>query len=166
MSEEREEAGAISAEDKVVADLLTRSEEPPSGPGLWVAAFFLGLLMAGAFYLTGMWLSFGVGQARELGGGVAMGFVPGMVSGAVVAGFVASVDPRVLRRALVMSLLSHIAPLVLLPPAFGVINFYAMVLAPMGALVGTLLAPKVVIGYRRRGWGKTKGPKGGWEERF
>lgn len=148
--------------DQKLSEVL---EEKPSGL-LWVMGYFVSTLMAGAFFMTGLFMAVGSGNRETLMGGVLMGFVPGLVGGATFGGMVYAIYEKWARKAVVVALFTIVIPLIAIPFLFGLVSGYSMMLAPLGTIIGGLGMPGVVWAYRRRGLGKVKAPAGSWEDNF
>lgn len=158
-----DEKSQLSPEDQVVAELV--GDDIPGGV-LWVMAFLVGLLLTGSFYITGLWFAKGMGGEMDFRGVLLMGLIPGMVGGATLTGLVFAIHESWTRRAVVVSLILLGLPLALIPAVFGVLNVWAMVMAPLSVVAGALIVPGLILFVRRKGWGRVKGQKGSWEENF
>lgn len=133
---------------------------------IWLLGFLVSALVAGAFFLTGLFLSTFMGWKGELAGGILTGLIPGAVSGGVMTGLVYSVYPKWTGKALGFSLFFIALPLVLVPFGFGLISGFSMALAPIATVLAGLGSPWIIRMYRKRGMGKLKTPKGSWEDNF
>lgn len=156
----------MSEVDSPVADDIKDSIEEAPPFFIWLLGFLVSALVAGAFFLTGLFFSTMMGWKDQLIAGVFTGLIPGAVSGGVMTGLVYSVYPKWTGKALGFSLFFISLPLVAVPFAFGLTSGFAMALTPIASVFAGLLAPKLVAYYRKRGMGKVKSPKGSWEDNF
>ncbi len=148
--------------DKNIEEVL---DEKPSFL-LWVMGYIVSLLMAGAFFITGLFIAIGTGNKDTMMGGVLMGFIPGVIGGATYAGLVYAIYAKWAKRAVAVALFTVVIPLVTIPFFFGLMSGYAIFLAPLGTIIGGLGMPGIVWSYRKRGFGKVKAPAGSWEDNF
>jgi|GEM_PF-6903314 len=140
-------------------------EEKPSFL-LWVMGYLVSTLMCGAFFITGLFFAIGTGNKETFVGGIAMGFIPGLVGGATFGGMVYAIYEKWAKKAVAVALFTIVIPLVAIPFAFGLVSGYSILLAPIGTIIGGLGMPGIVWAFRRRGFGKVKAPEGSWEDNF
>ncbi|MBL8069218.1 MAG: hypothetical protein JNM28_12275 [Armatimonadetes bacterium] len=161
---EEPSATSESQEELAAARLIGTSEPPPYL--LWPVAYLVGLLLAGSFFLTGLFLTFLMKWESTFAGGVFTGLLPGAVSGGVMTGLVYAVYPKWTGKAVGVSLFGIAVPLVAIPFAFGLTSAFAVAFAPLATVAAGLLIPKVIRRFRQKGVGKVKAPKGSWEDNF
>lgn len=140
------------------------------GFGIWFAAFFLTALVTGSFFMTGLFIVYGVGASSHLLPLILLGVIPGLVCGAVSCGFVYSIYPPYRYYALMMGLFLVMMPLqlggLLVHPEEVTPSLAPIFIGPIAVLMAGFALPVIVNAYRRAGKGQVKTPKGSWEERF
>ncbi|MFM9873187.1 MAG: hypothetical protein ACKVQS_06945, partial [Fimbriimonadaceae bacterium] len=101
-------------ESQIDEKISEELEEKPSYL-LWVMGFFVSALLAGAFFLAGLFIAVGTGNRETLLGGVAMGFIPGIVGGATFAGLVYAIYEKWAKKAVAVALFTIVIPLTVIP---------------------------------------------------
>lgn len=157
--------GTPGTPQEEAAARLVGSDEPAPYL-LWPIGYLVGLLLASAFFLTGLFLTVLMHWEESIAGGVFTGLIPGAVSGGVMTGLIHSIYPRWTGKAIGVALFGIAIPLVAVPFAFGLTSATAVAFAPVATVAAGLSVPSVVRLYRRKGWGKVKAPKGSWEDNF
>lgn len=93
-----------------------------------------------------------------------MGLIPGLVTSGLHAGMLFALSGR--RAKIWVPLLTLTLPIPGVLWLVGVGSPWATGLSLVGSLIGVWVGPALVAWYRRKGFGKVKGPKGSYEELF
>lgn len=133
------------------------------GCTLAVAVLLLGWLIAGAFYMTGLWLSAGINARSTLGGAASMGLLPGIVAGGVAGGFVGSIRRTSVRSGIVFGFFVLLLPLMVAAYLTGERNVMTPILAFVGYGVGGWAIPRIIYRLQDR---PAKKKTGSWEDNF
>lgn len=156
-------------EPKLVPSIEKALYERP-GMGIWFATFFLTALITGSFFMTGLFIVYGVGTSSHVLPLILVGLIPGLVCGGVSSGFVYSIYPPYRYYALAMGLFLVMVPLqlvgLLIHPEEVTPSLAPLMISPVAVLLAGFALPLIVNIYRRSGKGQVKTPKGSWEERF
>lgn len=131
-----------------------------------VLVVFVSLLFCGAFYLGGLWLSYGAGQWGKLPGAIGAGLVPGFVGMGLATGLSTAIAGKFDRNSAIVGWLFVVVPL--LVGIISIVPISAMTLgaAVLGAALATAMAPPVVKRVASRPRKASRGVSGGWDELF
>lgn len=140
------------------------------GFGIWIATYLLTMLITGAFFMTGLFITYGFSKSGDVLPLIMMGVIPGLVCGAVSVGFVYAIYPPHRWYAAAMALFLVMIPMqlvgLIVPPDGSSPSFAPLLISPIALLMAAIAIPIVVNVYRRSGKGAVKVTKGSWEEHF
>jgi len=140
------------------------------GFGIWIATYLLTMLITGAFFMTGLFITYGFSKSGDVLPLIMMGVIPGLVCGAVSVGFVYAIYPPHRWYAAAMALFLVMIPMqlggLLVHPEEVTPSLAPIFIGPVAVLMAGFVLPVIVNAYRRAGKGQVKTPKGSWEERF